>query len=493
MDDFQHLDDYALLGVSPGAQPEDIKQAYRREIAKYHPDRFRHADPQMQQYAQQRSQRITEAYAALNRNPRARSQPRRVQPMTSAEQLAADYQQAQTLLATGAAAEAARLLRQIQRVDPFYRDVGDLLARAESLSGGTAERRSSRKAAAWATGGALALLLLGGGVYGWNTLRSSEQAQQSPTGTPGAIAGANPSDAAGAIAGANPGDAAAATATATPLVVADAPTAVSASAPAASEAAGGTLPTVETLPTTAPPPTEVPPPPTEVPTQPPTPVPPTEVPPTQAPPPPTEVPPRPTAVPPRPTQPPAPAPTQPPAPQRVVGVESGAVLDGDNFGNPASGWPTLQQPAYTLGYRDGTYVITSQPNTGAIFAYGSPLSQSNAIIGADVIPVRGSAGLNFGPDNSYRFVISANGQFRVEQRGRVIVRPTASSAIRAGRNRLVLAVVGTRASVYANGTLLANLNVPAPLAGTTYGFVVIPGPNGGEGIFDSLTVRTLPR
>ena len=46
---------------------------------------------------------------------------------------------------------------------------------------------------------------------------------------------------------------------------------------------------------------------------------------------------------------------------------------------------------------------------------------------------------------------------------------------------------------YANGTLLANLNVPAPLAGTTYGFVVIPGPNGGEGIFDSLTVRTLPR
>ncbi|HEY0601364.1 MAG TPA: DnaJ domain-containing protein [Herpetosiphonaceae bacterium] len=486
MDDFQHLDDYALLGVSPGAQPEDIKQAYRREIAKYHPDRFRHADPQMQQYAQQRSQRITEAYAALNRNPRARSQPRRVQPATSAEQLAADYQQAQTLLAAGAAAEAARLLRQIQRVDPFYRDVDDLLARAESLSGSTAERRSSRRPAAGLTGGAIALLLLGGGLYGWNTLRSSEQAQQ-PSGTTGPIVGANPSGA--------PAE----TATATPLVVADAPTtgAAGSSAPAASEAAGGTLPTAETVPTTPPPPTELPPSPTSEPPTP-TPVPPTEVPPTAAPPPPTEipptlVPPRPTAVPPRPTQPPAPAPTQPPAAQPVGGLESGQVLDGDNFGNPASGWPSLQEPAYTLGYRDGTYVITSQPNTGAIFAYGSPLSQSNAIIAADVIPVRGSAGLNFGPDNSYRFVISANGQFRVEQRGRVIVRPTASNAIRAGRNRLVLAVVGTRASVYANGTLLANLNVPAPLAGSTYGFVVIPGPNGGEGIFDSLTVRTLPR
>lgn len=489
MDDFQHLDDYALLGVSPGAQPEDIKQAYRREIAKYHPDRFRHADPQMQQYAQQRSQRITEAYAALNRNPRARSQPRRVQPATSAEQLAADYQQAQTLLAAGAAAEAARLLRQIQRVDPFYRDVDDLLARAESLSGSADERRSSRRPAAWLTGGAIALLLLGGGVYGWNTLRSSEQAQQ-PSGTTGPIVVANPSGA--------PAE----TATATPLVVADVPTtgAAGSSAPAASEPAGGTLPTAETVPTTQPPPTELPPSPTEVPPTPtpapPTEVPPTEVPPTEVPPPPTEVPPtpvppRPTAVPP--TQAPAPAPTQPPAAQPVGGLESGQVLDGDNFGNTASGWPSLQEPAYTLGYRDGTYVITSQPNTGAIFAYGSPLSQSNAIIGADVIPVRGSAGLNFGPDNSYRFVISANGQFRVEQRGRVIVRPTASNAIRAGRNRLVLAVVGTRASVYANGTLLANLNVPAPLAGSTYGFVVIPGPNGGEGIFDSLTVRTLPR
>lgn len=490
MDDFQHLDDYALLGVSPGAQPEDIKQAYRREIAKYHPDRYRHADPQMQQYAQQRSQRITEAYAALNRNPRARSQPRRVQPTTSAEQLAADYQRAQTLLAAGSAAEAARLLRQIQRVDPFYRDVDDLLARAESLSGGTAERSASRRPAAWLTGAAIAALLLGGGIYGWNSLRSSDLAEQPPTGTAGVIVGANPT---GAIAE---------TVTATPLVVADVPTTGASSAPAASEPAGGTLPTAETVPTTPPPPTEIPPSPTSEPpspTTPPTdvppptevPPPPTEVPPTPVPPtavPPTAAPPRPTQVPPRPTQ--APAPPAPP----VGGLEGGQVLDGDNFSNPASGWPSLQEATYTLGYRDGAYVITSQPNTGAIFAYGSPLGPSNAIIGADVIPVRGAAGLNFGPDNSYRFLISADGRFRVEQRGgRVIVRPTASNAIRAGRNRLVLAVVGTRASVYANGTLLANFNVPTPLAGTTYGFVVVPGPNGGEGIFDSLTVRTLPR
>jgi hypothetical protein len=177
----------------------------------------------------------------------------------------------------------------------------------------------------------------------------------------------------------------------------------------------------------------------------------------------------------------------------VGGVEGGPVVAGDNFANPASGWPTLQTPTYNLGYRNGAYVITSGPNTGAVFAYGSPLGQNNAIIGADVIPVRGSAGLMFGPNNSYRFVISADGRFRVEQRGKVLVRPTPSNAVRAGRNRLVMAVAGTRVSLYANGVLLANLNVPAPLAGTNYGFVVIPGAGGGEGIFDSLTVRALPR
>lgn len=165
----------------------------------------------------------------------------------------------------------------------------------------------------------------------------------------------------------------------------------------------------------------------------------------------------------------------------------------EDFSDPASGWPVLQQPNYTLGYRDGVYVITTQPGTGTIFAFGSPLRGSNVVIGADVTAVRGSAGLLFGPNNTYRFLVSGDGRFRVEQPGRVLVPPTASRALRGGTNRLVIAAAGNRASLYANGVLLTNLNLPSPLAGTTYGFAAVPGRNGGEGLFDNLTVRGLPR
>lgn len=490
MEDFQHLDDYAVLGVDSSATPDELKRAFRREIAKYHPDRYRSADPQAQQYARERSQRITEAYASVTRSPRSRTRPApsniRTPVATSAAQLAADYDQAQTLLAAGRADEAARLLRQVQKIDPFYRDVDDLLARAEELAQGRTRAGSRRGLFVGLGAGALALALIGGGLYGSGLIGSPQQAQQ-PGGT-----GAQASNAA-----------------ATNVAVAELPSAVG-SAPGAavtSPAPASVAAVASVAPTEAPPPTEVPPteapPPTEVP---PTAVPPTETPapteappPTEIPPPPTEIPPTavpPTAVPPPPpvVRPTAVPPTAvPPTARPARALEGGPVLTADTFSDPASGWTVLQEPNYSLGYRGGSYAITSVPGTGGIFSYGSPLGQNNAIIGADVTPVRGSAGLVFGPNNSYRFVVAANGSFRVERQGSgVIVPQTPSRAVRAGVNRLVIAAAGTRVSLYANGTLLRNLDLAAPLGGTTYGFIVIAGPGGGEGIFDNLTVRALP-
>jgi hypothetical protein len=169
------------------------------------------------------------------------------------------------------------------------------------------------------------------------------------------------------------------------------------------------------------------------------------------------------------------------------------LLASDSFGDAGSGWPVQGGGTYSIGYRDGAYAITSQAGSGAVFAYGSPLDRSEVIIGASVTPVRGVAGLIFGVDNSYRFLIAADGTYRVLQGRSVIVAPARSNAIRAGTNRLVVAAVGQRASVYANGVLLANLDLQTPLRGTTYGFVVVAGQRGGEGVFDDLTVRGLPR
>jgi hypothetical protein len=485
LDEFQHLDDYALLSVAPNASADEIKQAYRREITKYHPDRYRNADAQTQQYARERSQRITEAYATLGRG---RVQPARAQSAAftqrsvkpavqtaNASQLAAWYDEATAELDAGRVDDAVRALRKIQRVDPFYRDVDDLLTRAESTASYSPKTTSPRKPLVWAGAGGLALLAIFGGVWGSGVFRT-DQPSTSFSESTSAVAEASvivPST------------------TATQAVVA------AASLPpldAPSTAPVGTTPTLEqvqsvppvvaeTSSASAPPPTEV------VPTATTAASPLAEIVPTAtvAAPPPTEVVPTTPAVVARPTRVP-PTPTR-----RAVAVESGQVLVADAFDDPGSGWANLQSEGYTLGYRDGAYAITTNPGTGSIFSFGAPLAQGNIVISADVTAVRGSAGLIFGPENSYRFFVTGDGQYRVDQRGRSIVAPTASNAIRRGTNRLSIAAAGRRISLYANGVLLTNLDLPASLQDTTYGFVVLAGPQGGEGVFDALTVRTLPR
>lgn len=459
LDDFQHLDDYALLGVTPGATPDELKQAYRREITKYHPDRYRNADPHTQQYARERSQRITEAYAALTRNPRTRSraQPRSSPPATATEQLAATYDRALRFLAAGEVGEAARLLRQIQKVDPFYRDVDEQLARADALAVARA-RRSRRSPLLWFGAGVFGALALLGGAYRFGMFGRGTPSVSSAPSPAAVVMAASPGMAVSEVAA---GSAAATVAPTQPLI---------AEASVAGETSSAPEPSPITSPAQAVPPTAAAP----VPTQ----APPTEVV-------------LPTDVPP--TRVPSTAPPLPPT-RAPVAVEAGQVLVADDFGDPSSGWASQQAAGYSLGYRGGSYAITSQPGTGAIFSYGAPLNQSNVVIAASVTPVRGVAGLIFGPDNSYRFVIAADGSYRVEQNGRVAVPASPSRAVRrGGTNRLAIAASERRASLYANGVLLANVDLSAPLQGTTYGFVVIAGPRGGEGVFDDLMVRTLPR
>ena len=56
---------YDLLGVEASAEPEEIKRAFRREIARYHPDKVQHLGPEFQEIASTRAAALTEAYRIL--------------------------------------------------------------------------------------------------------------------------------------------------------------------------------------------------------------------------------------------------------------------------------------------------------------------------------------------------------------------------------------------------------------------------------------------
>jgi hypothetical protein len=170
--EFENLDYYTLLGVSRSASLDEIKRAYRREISKFHPDRFVNGTPEEKVYASERSQRLTEAYRVLSdfaeRSAYNRSQPTTVPgmrtphpaPTTPAQprdHQAELYEQAQRHLADDRLLQGIGVLRQLQQINPFYRDTAEQLAAAEARLNqhkAPAAKRRSRP------------LLVAGGVVG---------------------------------------------------------------------------------------------------------------------------------------------------------------------------------------------------------------------------------------------------------------------------------------------------------------------------------------
>jgi uncharacterized membrane protein YkvA (DUF1232 family) len=64
--DFNQMDPYTLLEVSPHASPEEIKAAYRRVAARYHPDKVAHLGKEFQELAHQKFVAIQQAYERLH-------------------------------------------------------------------------------------------------------------------------------------------------------------------------------------------------------------------------------------------------------------------------------------------------------------------------------------------------------------------------------------------------------------------------------------------
>jgi hypothetical protein len=64
---------YELLGVEPTADADTIKKAFRREIARYHPDKVIHLGAEFQDMAATRAAELTVAYKTLT-DPGARAE-----------------------------------------------------------------------------------------------------------------------------------------------------------------------------------------------------------------------------------------------------------------------------------------------------------------------------------------------------------------------------------------------------------------------------------
>lgn len=180
MDAFENLDHYELLGVGRDATEDELKAAWRTQIKQYHPDV--HPD---KPYALRRTQLINEAYKVLS-NPKNRSapggketpnpkpswqKPHRSPPAPT--DLQADlYEQARTHLTARRYGQAAATLRELQQINPFYRDSATLLAQAEA-AGAPGSVASPKKPAPpgpshlksrrfWFLGGGLIVILLAG-------------------------------------------------------------------------------------------------------------------------------------------------------------------------------------------------------------------------------------------------------------------------------------------------------------------------------------------
>jgi hypothetical protein len=61
---------WETLGVSREASSDEIKSAFRREIAKYHPDRVEGLGKELRELAEQKAKEINQAYVVAKRERR---------------------------------------------------------------------------------------------------------------------------------------------------------------------------------------------------------------------------------------------------------------------------------------------------------------------------------------------------------------------------------------------------------------------------------------
>lgn len=463
MDDFEHLDHYGILGVSRSATADEIKRAYRQQMARFHPDRFTAASAEQQAYASRRAQRINEAYGVLGdfnertaynrtlaapprQTPAAARQP--PQPPPHRDHLAELYEQARAHLEAGRAMQAAATLREIQQLNPFYKDSAALLAQAEAAARQPAAARrppppprSAPAAAppdqgrrALVAGGLGAAMLVGLGAVGWALRGRAAGATLTPPTAPaaGGVVEPAPASAPPASTGSPAQTPAPPTSTIAPTASPAATLAAPTSAPSATAAQPSAAPTAAASPTSA-------------------------------------------SLP-----------------------EEGELLYAEDF-SAGRGWPTLSGQGWSVGFAAGGYQIRAIEGAGNIWAF-STAPADDFLVGVDVVVDGGLGGLLLRYSNAGYlafFVDPSIGSYRLERRdgaGPRVLIEEGHPAIVAGpaaRNRLVARLAGSAVALRINGQPVYDGAVEGLPPAAGYGMVAVARSAEVVASFADLTIRAL--
>jgi hypothetical protein len=191
---------------------------------------------------------------------------------------------------------------------------------------------------------------------------------------------------------------------------------------------------------------------------------------------------------------PAPAPTPKP-----IDASWPALIE-EPFELVSASWPEVTERSWRTRYRDGWYELrlTNRPS----ISYSNPLRAHDFWLGADVRIERGRAGLFFlrrAPNDFYRFLIDAEGRFRLEWQqvgaSRPLIDWTPSDALRRGEgqaNQVAIRRAGDELTLFANGEPLATYALPPGNTLEGRVGVALDAPEGqrdGAALFDNLLVR----
>lgn len=516
MQDFEQLNHYELLDIARNATPEEIKRAYRKQISIYHPDRNVHKEPAEQAYASNRTRQINEAYRVLSDPQLRRSYDRGERLPTSAarrgttvvtyhdgppppgegEDQAARDQQAELYvtarrhIAAGRHMQAAATLRELQRINPFYRDSAVLLQQAEAAS---RQGKNARRGDGVAGGAGVRRkwVLVGGTVVAAGLLAAVVLAGP---GLPSMFNSGDEGSSAAAVEvqSATPTEDAVIETATFVLPTALPEDTVMATVPALANTTAPTArPTVAETSTAT----------TEVIVAVPTPGVGGETLPTSTPVPVAEA----TA-----TEESAATPTPSPAvgegDEEVVedGLQ-GDVVFADVFEDSRSGWPVQEGNGWSVGYSasEGAYLITAAAGIGDIWVFRTAAAAppGRYVVVSDVRVQNGLGGVvaNYVDETTYlaAFIDPLNGTFAVEQRslGTIAVLSSGeSSAIESepgARNRVALRVDGIQVQLLINGQLVADTTSPETTPTNLIGLIAHGRIVAGDVRFEQIQVQAL--